>query len=131
MRLYEDFFDDVNSSDEMVKSYDVQKQGYEYIMVLEQEVFIPENKFSEAPDWKVWDILFMRFIKLIDDMKFIEDSDVEVRFNIPQFIRFLIISKMSATRIADEIRALEDYYVTKKRFVENKNIIHEILKRMT
>ena len=130
MRLYEDFFDDVNSSDEMVKSYDVQKQGYEYIMVLEQEVFIPENKFSEAPDWKVWDILFIRFIKLIDDTKFIEDSDVEVRFNIPQFIRFLIISKMSATRIADEILSLKDYYVTKKRFEENKNIIHEILKRM-
>jgi hypothetical protein len=70
MRLCEDFFDGLDVSDEMVTSYDDvhDQKRYEYIMVLEQEVFIPENKFSEAPDWKVWDILFMRFIKLIDDM---------------------------------------------------------------
>lgn len=130
MRIYEDFFDDIATGDEMVKSSDMGKTDYEFAMILEEEVFIPDTKFSEAPDWKVWNILFVRFINLIDNTKFIDNYDAEVRFVIPQYIRFLASTKMSAERIVDELKACNDYYVNKERFAENKNIIHEIIEKL-
>lgn len=113
MRLFEDFFDDIES-DEMLKSEDEKSFEYEYIMLLEQEVFIPDIRLEEVSSWKVWDMLFVRFINLIDNIKFIDTYEAEVRYIIPEYIHYLAMSSnISKERMIDEIKNFENKFVNK------------------
>ena len=113
MRVFEDFFDDIES-DELLKSEDEKSFEYDYIMLLEQEVFIPDIRLEEVSSWKVWDMLFVRFINLIDNIKFIDTYEAEVRYFIPEYIHYLAMSSnISKKRMIDEIKNLEDKFVNK------------------